>query len=342
MAIKKSVSRQATMEDVAKKAGVAISSVSRALSDHPDVSESLKKRVTDAAKKLGFEPNLLASSLRSGSTQMVGFIVRDISNPLFALIAKGADDILREHGYSLLVSNSDGETSVEVGHLNLLAGRRADGIIASLVAETDEEMLKALRQFKGHVVVLDRDLTGVSASFIQIDHRSGVRDAVRHLLQLGHRKIAVISGPVTVRAGRERLRGVEDAYSEVGLRFQREFLRSGSYGPDFAEAAVIELFAGDLRPTAVLAAGVQSTEGSLKALRTLGLRIGREVAFIACDEVPFMELSTPPISVVTRDPYNFGKSAAQVLLDVVNGSEPQIRVLPTKYVARATSTPPPQ
>jgi len=340
MVSKKIPARAATMEDVAKKAGVAISSVSRALSDHPDVSEALKKKVTDAAKKLGFEPNLLASSLRSGSTRTVGFLVRDISSPLFSLIAKGADDVLRAHGYLLLLTNSDGDTEVETSHLNLLARRRADGIIASLVAETEVETLQALQQFKGHVVVLDRDLVDVTASFVQIDHRSGVRDAVRHLLQLGHRRIALVTGPVAVRAGRERLKGVEDAYKEVGLKFPMELLRTGSYDSDFAEKAVIDLFSTDLKPTAILAGGVQSSEGVLKGIRSLGLIVGREVAFIACDEVSFLELSSPPISVVSRDPYSFGRVSAEVLLDAIEGDGPQIRVLSTHYIARATSTPP--
>ncbi len=340
MASKRIQARAATMEDVAKKAGVAISSVSRALNGHPDVSDTLKKKVMDAAKKLGFEPNFLASSLRSGSTRTVGFLVRDISSPLFSLIAKGADDVLRAHGYLLSLTNSDGDREVEASHLNLLARRRADGIIVSLVAETDVETLQALRQFKGHVVVLDRDLVDVTASFIQIDHCSGVRDAVRHLLQLGHRRIALITGPVVVRAGRERLKGVEDAYREVGLKFPMELLRSGSYDSDFAEKAVFELFSSDLKPTAILAGGVQSTEGVLKGIRSLGLYVGREVAFIACDEVSFLELSSPPISVVSRDPYSFGRVSAQVLLHAIEGHGPQIRVLSTHYIARATSTPP--
>jgi len=339
MVSKKVPARAATMEDVAKKAGVAISSVSRALSDHPDVSDALKKRVTDAAKKLGFLPNLLASSLRSGSTRTVGFLVRDISSPLFSLIAKGADDVLRAHGYLLLLTNSDGDTKVETSHLNLLARRKADGIIASLVAETEDKTLQAMRQVKGQIVVLDRDLKDVPASFVQIDHRSGVRDAVRHLLQLGHRRIALVLGPVAVRAGRERLKGVEDAYKEIGLKFPMELLRSGSYDSDFAEKAVFELFSNDLKPTAIMAGGVQSTEGVLKGIRSLGLYVGREVAFIACDEVSFLELSSPPISVVSRDPYNFGRVSAQVLLDAINGKGPQIRILPTHYIARATSTP---
>ena len=156
MVSKKNSERIVTMEDVAKKAGVAVSSVSRALSDHPDVSESLKKKVQNASKALGFEPNLLASSLRSGSTRTIGFIVRDISSPLFSLIAKGADDILREHGYLFLLTNSDGDTNVELSHLNILRQRRVDGVIVSLVSETEIETNKVLSQFKGKVVVLDR------------------------------------------------------------------------------------------------------------------------------------------------------------------------------------------
>ena len=196
MAAKKTTVRPATISDVAKKAGVAVSSVSRALNDHPDVSDDLKSRVIDAAKNLGFELNLVASSMRSGSTRTIGFVVRDISSPLFSLIAKGVDDVLRDHEYSLFLTNSDGDTKVELNNLNLLARRRADGVIVSLVSEEDAGILQALKQFNGHVVILDRDISDSEASFIQIDHRSGVRDAVRHLLQLGHRRIGLITGPI--------------------------------------------------------------------------------------------------------------------------------------------------
>ncbi|MHB1090703.1 MAG: LacI family DNA-binding transcriptional regulator [Ilumatobacteraceae bacterium] len=331
--------RPVTMEDVAEKAGVAVSSVSRALSGHPDVSDELRKRVMNAAKKSGYQPNLVASSLRSGSTLTVGFIVRDISNPLFAWIAKGADETLREHGYSLLLTNSDGDSEIEVEHLNLLKQRRVDGIIASLVSEADSPVVKTLQQFSGSLVILDREVPELVASYIQINHRSGMRDAVRHLLQLGHRRISLITGPMSVRSCRERILGFEEAHKEMGMQVDRDLICSGSWIADYAQASVVRICAGQDSPTAFIAGGIQSTEGVLKGLMTLGRRIGKDVAFVACDDLPFFGLCDPTISVVTRDYFNFGQTAAEVLLNLFNGGPNEIRKLQTAYIARATSIP---
>ena len=121
-----------TIRDVANLAGVALSSVSRVLSDHPDVSPKMRKKVKDAAKQLDYQPDLLAQSLRSGSTRTVGFVLRDISNPLFAVIARRCEQELRSLGYSMILVNSDGDAEIEAENLSLLRRRRVDGIIVSL------------------------------------------------------------------------------------------------------------------------------------------------------------------------------------------------------------------
>ncbi len=328
-----------TMGDVAKKAGVAVSSVSRALSGHPDVSDALRKRVSDVAHKSGYRPNLIASSMRSGSTFTIGFLVRDISNPLFAWIAKGADDSLREHGYSLLLTNSDGNTEVEFAHIDLMRQRRADGIIASLVSENDSDVVNSLRDFAGPIVVLDREVAGLSASFIQIDHRIGVRDAVRHLLQLGHRRVILITGPVSVRSTRERILGFKDAYKEIGLSFDKNALFTGSWSAEFAQAQVSKAFSKNKPPTAVVTGGIGSAEGALQGLLSLGRRVGKDVAFISCDDIPSFSYLNPTISVVSRDYYEYGKSAAEALLRSFGGEANEVKILPTTYIARASSIP---
>ncbi|MBO4208427.1 LacI family DNA-binding transcriptional regulator, partial [Micromonospora echinofusca] len=133
-----------TIRDVAARAGVALSSVSRVLSGHPDVSAAMRSRVESAAKDLGYEPDLLAQSLRRGSTRTVGFVLRDISNPLFANIARRCEQELRRAGYSMVLVNSDGLVEAESEHLALLRRRRVDGVIASLVSETSASTRRAL------------------------------------------------------------------------------------------------------------------------------------------------------------------------------------------------------
>ena len=129
------VARRPTMHDVAARAGVALSSVSRALSDHPDVSKKMRRRVHEAARELGYEPNFLAQSLRTGSTYTIGFLIRDIANPFFAAMANGAEHFLRQRGFVMLLVNSDGDSDVEANHINVLRRRRVDGLILNLVTE---------------------------------------------------------------------------------------------------------------------------------------------------------------------------------------------------------------
>ena len=182
-----------TIRDVANLAGVALSSVSRVLSDHPDVSPKMRKKVKDAAKQLDYQPDLLAQSLRSGSTRTVGFVLRDISNPLFAVIARRCEQELRSLGYSMILVNSDGDAEIEAENLSLLRRRRVDGIIVSLESERAATTLEALARFGGSVVLLDREVKGIAVGSVLCDPYSGVYAAVSDLIARGHRKISLIT-----------------------------------------------------------------------------------------------------------------------------------------------------
>ena len=203
------------MRAVADRAQVAMSSVSRVLSEHPDVSPAMRERVLAAVSELGYRPDLLAQGLRRGATHSVGFVVGDISNPLLAEIVKGAEGRLREEGYSVLLSNSEGNPKLDAEYVRVFSQRRVDGLILSLASETEPATLDALSEIEGPCVLLDREiaeLQGVSA--VVADHRAGMRAAIGHLLDLGHRDIGLISGlemPPDARAHRRSARGVRGA-----------------------------------------------------------------------------------------------------------------------------------
>lgn len=325
-----------TMHDVAAEAGVALSSVSRALNGHPDVSPRMRQRVLDTAKALGYEPDLVAQSLRRGTTRTVGFVLRDISNPLFGEIAKAAEDELRRAGYSMLLSNSDGDPGVEAANIDLLRRRRVDGLILSLVSETDERTAAALTALDTPLVLLDRDTGDTGASAVLTDHRAGMQQAVAELLALGHRRISLVTGQESIRPTRERLRGLTDAHEAAGVPVRRELLALGSFSEQFATHATGALLALDNPPTAVIAGGAQSTVGVLTALTQRGLRIGTDIALLSCDDLPLLRLYDPPVSVVTRDLVRIGGQAAALFLAMVDGRPPRVEVVPTAYVARGS------
>jgi LacI family transcriptional regulator len=326
------------MREVAQLAGVAMSSVSRVLSGHPDVSAAMQARVLAAVAELGYQPDLLAQSLRRQETMTIGFAVGDISNPLFAQIVATAESHLRGAGYSMLLTNSEASGDLDATHIGLLAQRRVDGIILSLSDERNPETLAALERLDVPVVLLDRDVDVPGAVHVYTDHRRGMRQAVAHLLDLGHRNIAMISGQA-MRPVRERRAALEACYAERGLP-ETYTLVDGTFSVDFGARAAGELLSLDDPPTAIIAGGNQLMLGSLRVLHSRGLTLGRDVSFVGCDDIPIGELYEPPIAVVRRDTTAIGRSAAELMLALLGDAESVDDVtLPTEFVARASCGP---
>ena len=194
------------MREVADLADVAISSVSRVLSGHPDVSDAMRERVLTAVRQLEYEPDFLAQSLRRGQTLSVGFVLADISNPLMADIVLGAEATLRSAGYSLLLMNSENDPALDAAHIRFFQSRRVDGMLLSLASETDPGTLEVVRQLDVPTVVVDRVLPpDTRVSTVVNDHRAGMAAAVAHLVGLGHRTIALVTGSEAQLPGRERM-----------------------------------------------------------------------------------------------------------------------------------------
>ena len=327
--------RQATIREVAHHAGVAISSVSRVLNDHPDVSASMESRVMAAIDALGYQPDLLAQSFRRGSTRTVGFVVRDISNPLFAGIVHGAETALRAAEYSLLLTNSDGDPGLDADHIQLLARRRVDGLILSLQAENHAPTLAALSQVQGALVLLDRDIPAVTAGAVVADHYRGVREGVLDMLRVPDSRVAYIGGPEGIRASRERLQAYLDAHETLGRSPDDDLVRVGSDSEGVGREQAADLLANH-QPTGFLAEGAQLSQGVLSAIRQSGLRIGTDVDLVAADGIPLLEFFDPPINTVERDAVAFGETAAELLIEMLDDASPRVVTLPTRYVRRGS------
>lgn len=327
------------MREVAEAAGVAMSSVSRVLNRHPDVSDAMRDRVMVAVEELGYTPDMLAQSLRRRATYSIGFIAGDISNPLMSSIVKGAETRLRRSGYSTLLMSSDADPARDAEHLGLFEQRRVDGLVLSLAREDHPETLAALHGSETPRVAIDRELpASVEASLVLSDHRAGMRDAVLHLLDHGHRRIGLILGR-PMRPARERLGGLRDAYAERGLP-PTYVVSEGVLSPQHGRDASRRMLDDPDAPTAIITGGNQLLAGTLVELRERGLAVGADVSVVCCDTISTTELHVPPIAVIRRDTERLGHCAAELLLRRLEGAEGADSVtLPTEFIARASCAP---
>lgn len=326
--------RPPRIEDVAAEAGVSVSSVSRVLSAHPDVSSKMRQRVLQAAEQLNYEPDYLAKSLRSGSTQTFAFLVRDISNPLFADMARGIDRIARASGYLTLVLNSDGDPGIEAQHILTMHRRRVDAYLVSLVDEGNDESVSALKSSGGKVVLLDREVAGVSASSVLIDHYSGTRAAALDMAQRGlGSRVAVVGGGARSRPTRERLRGFSDGLEEAGLHLSESMTHVEGWSKSYAASVTRAMLDQEQPPTAILAGGTQSTVGVVEVLE--GIPSEQRPALVACDELPLLSYLPFVLGVVRRDAVVMGVAAAQLALEMCAGTSGEPRTIhqATAYAA---------
>jgi LacI family transcriptional regulator len=336
-------SSRASMREVAERAGVAMSSVSRVLSGHPDVSARMQERVMAVVAELGYQPDLLAQSLRRRETRSVGFVVGDIANPLLAEIVKGAERTLRDNGYSMLLTNSENRPERDAAHVRLFEQRRVDGLMLSLAAEDNDETIQLLKQFETPTVLVDRELPpDVGASAVLSDHRTGMRDAVGHLLDLGHRRIGLVLGQSSIRPSRERRAGAEQAFSDRGLAPSYAAVE-GMLAAEHGRTATRQLLSAPEPPTAIVAGGNQLLIGALEEILARGLTVGAGISLVSCDAIDVTELFRPPIAVVRRDNREIGRQAAGLLLERLTDVDPGARtvILPTTFVPRASCAPPP-
>jgi len=334
--------RPVTINDVARRAGVAVSSVSRALGNHPDVSERMREKVTKAAQDLGYVPDPAAQSLRSGSTRLVGLVVRDFANPFFGEIIDGIQDVFSKAEYTLLVTDAGKDGPQEIQRISALKQRRVDALILSTVEDMMTTTRSALTGFNKPVLLLDRDSDDSSVGRLLLDHASGVRAATNDLLQLGHRRIALITGSNDIRPTRERIRGFREAFDGFGANASDAECVTGVFSASFARATTAELLGrpeADGRPTALVAGGVQATIGILEGLTELGLRPGEDISLVVCDDLPWLRVLRPRISAVSRDPEAMGRAAADLVLAMIRGEPTATVSLPTRYESRDTTRP---
>jgi LacI family transcriptional regulator len=276
--------------------------------------------------------------MRTGLTRTVGFLVGDISNPLFSEIALGAEKALNESGHAVLIANSHGESDHDATQLRLLRQRRVDGFILSLSDETDTITIAQLKALDRPFVFLDREVSGIRSSAVLSDHAAGIRAAATHLINLGHRRIGLISGARNVRPSYARANALLAVCAEH--RGVRAYVEYGSYTGGHGEACTEVLLKRRDAPTALIAGGNQILIGVLRAIRRRKLRIPNDISLVTCDRIALSEFLEPSLATIERDPRQMGKAAADLLLRMLQGSLPEQVTLPVKFDPEQSCGPP--
>jgi LacI family transcriptional regulator len=327
-----------TIRDVARAAGVSLGTASRVLNGHKSVSPDMRGRVERAILDLGYRPDAVAQSMRRGATQTIGIVIRDITVPVLAGFVKSVQDVLYEAGYTLIIAGSEDRPDRELDILEVLSRRRVDGLIMTTASERDVLLLEAREAVHMPVVLLDRE-SPAGFDAVVVAHREGTRRAVSHLLELGHRRIALLTGSETVRPAAERVLGYQDAFRERGLELDPELIRARSFTADYAYLESSALFGQRAPPSAIIAGGIAMLPGVLRAVRAYSLRIPEDIAVVGGSDSDLAELATPPITVVRWSYAELGKAAAQLLLDRIQGgpeAPPRRIKFPTELVIRSS------
>ncbi len=321
-----------TIKDVAREAGVSIATVSRVYNDALSVADQTRTRVQVVGTRLGYTPHATARSLITRRTSTIGVILPDLHGEFFSEIIRGVDMSARARGYHLLVSSSHSSAAEVKAALALMRGR-VDGL---LVMTTDQD---AERFLAGRLPMV-RIGAGVEAAAddaIMVDNRGGALAMGRHLLSLGHRRIAVITGAEGNLDVRERLNGFRAALLEAGLAPDPALEIAGDFTQEAGYAAGVRIGAMSPRPTAVFALNDSMALGAMSALRAEGLRIPGDVAVAGFDDIPAAQYLEPPLTTVRVDISALGARAAERLFAVLHAPArltPFRHVVPTSLVIR--------
>ena len=303
----------ATIVDVARLAGVSVSTVSHVVNGTRPVSDAKRALVEDAISQTGFVLHASARSLRRSRTDSVGLVVSDTGQPVFADMVRGVEQEATKHGFTLLLANSAEDPEREGQALTVLRERRVDGLILARAAGSDPTDLDGWRSAGVPVVLLDR-LDSASVDQVGVDNVAPMQALAAHLIDVGHRRIAYVSGDMRVPTLVERHDGFLAALREAGLAEDPALVLSGAGTADETEKMVTDLLRSADRPMAVLSASTPIAAGVLRAVRGLGLRMPEDVAFVTFDSLPYSDLLTPPITTAVQPAIEIGRQAMRLLI----------------------------
>lgn len=306
-----------TLEQVARKAGVSPSTVSRILNGTAKVSDAKRQRVEAAISALNYRPNVMAQNLARGRSMTVGVITQDIASPFYSESLKGIEAELAGSGYAPLFVSGHWNEADEIDGVTLLVDRRVDGLIVLTGMLPDEILVETAERVP--LVVTGRQLAAPRVLSLDIDHEAGAYTATRYLIDLGHRRIAHLSGVQGHPDARARLAGYRRALEQSGITYDERLVVDAQFNEEGGLAAIEHLISNSIDFSAVFAANDQSAIGARLALYRRGIAVPAQVSLVGFDDLPGSTYCTPPLTTVRQPAYEIGRRAVRALLDMIDG-----------------------
>ncbi|MCQ8869039.1 DNA-binding transcriptional regulator CytR [Vibrio splendidus] len=331
----------ATMKDVAQLAGVSTATVSRALMNPEKVSVSTRKRVETAVLEAGYSPNTLARNLRRNESKTIITIVPDICDPYFAEIIRGIEDAAVENDYLVLLGDSGQQKKRESSFVNLVFTKQADGM---LLLGTDHpfDVSKPEQKNLPPMVMACEFAPELELPTVHIDNLTSAFEAVNYLAQLGHKRIAQISGPTTATLCKFRQQGYQQALRRAGVSMNPAYSTVGDFTFEAGAQAVRQLLALPEQPTAIFCHNDAMAIGAIQETKKLGLRVPQDLSIVGFDDIQFAQYCDPPLTTISQPRYEIGRQAMLMMLDLLKGNDVQAgsRLLEAKLVVRGSTAPP--
>jgi LacI family transcriptional regulator len=311
----------ATIKEVARRARVSVGTVSNVLTGTVQVSPKLADRVRAAIRELDYHPDHVARSLKIRQTKMLGMVISDITNPFFPQVVRGAEDAALKHGYLLVTFNTDDHVEREKDVLSVLRTRRVDGILLVVAPSGgDVEHIQKTMQAGVRMVCLDRIPPGIAVDSVSVDNVKGANVCVRHLLSMGHRRIAIITGSLDLQTARDRLDGYRQALREARVPVETQWIREGDFRAESGYRLAKDLLLSRQRPTALFVSNGMMCLGVLRALDETGLRCPQDLALASFDDIPLADVFHPHLTAVAQPAYEIGNRGVDLLIQRI--SEP--------------------
>ena len=299
-------------------AGVSFTTVSHVVNNTRPVSADVRAKVERAIHQLNYVPSAVARSLKGRSTATIGLVVPNSTNPYFAELARGIEDGCARAGYCMFFCNSDDEPAKQRNYLRVLQEKRTDGLIIASAGE-DAVLAQSLADARESLVVVDRNIEGLMADFVQIDHERGAYLATRHLLELGHVRIGCVTGPVTTAVSAMRVHGFIRAMAERGIQIEPSAIVEGDFSARGGQEAAAQVLDA-VRPTAIFACNDMMGIGALRVAAVRGIRVPEQCSIIGFDDIELSAYTYPALSTVGQSVRALGEAAANMLIERISGA----------------------